>query len=303
MAAGGEAKARAGGRRPLALALATTFAAIGALAWACRGPAPQPDAALAPDPTAPERCPLGTAGCRCDLAQCDEGLVCYRFHCYGGDVAAPDTYYYTPRAEADTLALRPLLLDLVKVAPGDHVVDLGAGHGWFSFRLADQIGVGGVVWATDLDPGIVTTLRAKAADHARAHPDAGAVRPLQCQHGRDAAVATVPDATVAWLLAINSATFSPAAGEQAADLAYLREFLRVLRPGGRFLFHTDWIQEGMRDRDGAIALFRAAGFAPEVEEVPMPAQIPEASYYLDRPGGRRIALRRGYILIFRKPKG
>jgi ubiquinone/menaquinone biosynthesis C-methylase UbiE len=35
--------------------------------------------------------------------------------------------------------------------PGDHVADLGAGGGYFTFRLADAVGSHGKVYAVDID--------------------------------------------------------------------------------------------------------------------------------------------------------
>jgi ubiquinone/menaquinone biosynthesis C-methylase UbiE len=60
------------------------------------------------------------------------------------------------------------------IAPGERVADLGAGGGYFTFRLADAVGPGGRVYAVDVDPGMVDYLRKRAAREDR--PEVVAVR-------------------------------------------------------------------------------------------------------------------------------
>jgi predicted methyltransferase len=50
------------------------------------------------------------------------------------------------------------------VKPGDRVADLGAGGGYFTFRLADAVGPTGRVYAIDVDPDMVAYLQARAAE-------------------------------------------------------------------------------------------------------------------------------------------
>jgi predicted methyltransferase len=58
---------------------------------------------------------------------------------------------------------------LLEVAPGQRVADLGAGGGYFTFRLADAVGPTGAVYAVDVDEGMVGYLRTRAADEGRAN--------------------------------------------------------------------------------------------------------------------------------------
>ena len=56
--------------------------------------------------------------------------------------------------------------------PGDKVADLGAGGGYFTFRLADAVGKTGAVYAVDVDPGMIEYLteRARREGYANIHP-------------------------------------------------------------------------------------------------------------------------------------
>jgi ubiquinone/menaquinone biosynthesis C-methylase UbiE len=48
------------------------------------------------------------------------------------------------------------------IKPGETVADLGAGGGYFAFRLARAVGPTGKVYAVDVDPAMVDYLRARA---------------------------------------------------------------------------------------------------------------------------------------------
>ena len=49
------------------------------------------------------------------------------------------------------------------IQPGQHVADLGAGGGYFTFRIADAVGNTGKVYAVDIDPGMTADLQERAA--------------------------------------------------------------------------------------------------------------------------------------------
>lgn len=49
------------------------------------------------------------------------------------------------------------------IEPGSRVADLGAGGGYFTFRLADAVGSTGRVYAVDVDPAMVDYLKERAA--------------------------------------------------------------------------------------------------------------------------------------------
>jgi ubiquinone/menaquinone biosynthesis C-methylase UbiE len=56
------------------------------------------------------------------------------------------------------------VLASLEIEPGDTVADIGAGDGYFTFRLADAVGPTGKVFAVDVEDKLVDTLRRKAEE-------------------------------------------------------------------------------------------------------------------------------------------
>lgn len=54
------------------------------------------------------------------------------------------------------------VVEALHVAPGSRVADLGAGGGYFTFRLAGAVGPEGVVYAVDVDPGMTEYIAERA---------------------------------------------------------------------------------------------------------------------------------------------
>jgi ubiquinone/menaquinone biosynthesis C-methylase UbiE len=55
-----------------------------------------------------------------------------------------------------------LIMDLVQIAEGDVVAEIGAGGGWFTIRLARRVGPGGKVYAEDIQPLMIEAISGKA---------------------------------------------------------------------------------------------------------------------------------------------
>jgi predicted methyltransferase len=55
------------------------------------------------------------------------------------------------------------------IQPGSRVADLGAGGGYFTFRLADAVGPEGIVYAVDIDDGMIRYLERRARREGRAN--------------------------------------------------------------------------------------------------------------------------------------
>jgi ubiquinone/menaquinone biosynthesis C-methylase UbiE len=53
--------------------------------------------------------------------------------------------------------------------PGDRVADLGAGGGYFTFRLADAVGSAGRVYAVDVDEGLLAYVTGEAKERGHSN--------------------------------------------------------------------------------------------------------------------------------------
>ncbi len=70
---------------------------------------------------------------------------------------------YEP-ADRDSWQLPERVIESLSIAPGQRVADLGAGGGYFTFRLASAVGPTGVVYAVDVDPDMTGFLETRAAE-------------------------------------------------------------------------------------------------------------------------------------------
>lgn len=65
---------------------------------------------------------------------------------YTGDLSVFDSAGRDKRLQIDRV------MDLLGIAEGKSVADIGAGSGWFSVRAARRVGAGGRVYAVDINP-------------------------------------------------------------------------------------------------------------------------------------------------------
>ena len=65
---------------------------------------------------------------------------------YTGDLSIFDSPGRDERLQVDRV------MDILDIAPGKTVADIGAGSGWFTVRAARRVGQGGVVYAVDINP-------------------------------------------------------------------------------------------------------------------------------------------------------
>ena len=114
--------------------------------------------------------------------------------------------------------------------PGARVADLGAGGGYFTFRLAQAVGPEGRVYAVDVDRDMIDYLRARAADEGAANVqtiEAAAEDPL------------LPGGTIDLVFTCNTYHHLP------DRVAYLQRLRPALAPGGRvavidYTSHGSW---------------------------------------------------------------
>ena len=70
---------------------------------------------------------------------------------------------YEP-ADRDNWQHPEQVIESLSIAPGQRVADLGAGGGYFTFRLASAVGPLGMVYAIDVDPDMAGLLERSAAE-------------------------------------------------------------------------------------------------------------------------------------------
>lgn len=64
------------------------------------------------------------------------------------------------------------VLEALDIRPGAEIADLGAGGGYFTFRLADAVGPQGSVYAVDVDDEMLAYISDRSAREARRNVDA-----------------------------------------------------------------------------------------------------------------------------------
>ena len=57
-----------------------------------------------------------------------------------------------------------LVLDALKLKPGDVVADIGAGTGYFSWRLAQKVGAKGIVYGVEIQQEMIDLMKQKMAE-------------------------------------------------------------------------------------------------------------------------------------------
>jgi predicted methyltransferase len=200
------------------------------------------------------------------------------------------------RAEADQHLvdqLRERILAQLELRPGMAVAEIGVGGGWFVVHVAEAVGPDGIVYGTDIDPEVIASLRRRL----QTDPAARNVDLRLCRDPRDTALDDLPDGRVDLILMVDSLCFDAHQPRQS-NVAYLRRFLRVLRPGGRLVHHMDCRCDV--SPDAVVAQFTDAGFSPRVEVAdasPDPALVgPDWPCRTDAERQRH-----GFVAVFRKP--
>jgi len=82
------------------------------------------------------------------------------------------------------------IMDALAIAEGSVVAELGAGGGWFTLRLATRVGPNGLVYAEDIQPGMIEGIarRMKAENLANVKPILGTPTDPRLPPGLDAAL-------------------------------------------------------------------------------------------------------------------
>jgi arsenite methyltransferase len=106
----------------------------------------------------------------------------------------------------------------LELKPGDRVADLGAGSGYFTFRLARAVGPAGKVYAVDIDPDMIAYLGERAKSENATNVEI---------------VTAKPDDPGLAPGSVDLIFTSDAYHHIDNRVAYFASVARVLRPGGR----------------------------------------------------------------------
>jgi SAM-dependent methyltransferase len=118
------------------------------------------------------------------------------------------------------------VMDILGVAPGKTVADIGAGSGWFTVRAARRVGESGVVYAVDINPEAIRYIGERAQKE---------------QLHNVKTIVGKPDDPLLPAGAIDSVLLLKTYHEVAEPVALLQKLRATLRPGARV---------GIIDRNG-----------------------------------------------------
>lgn len=141
----------------------------------------------------------------------------------------------------------PRILALADLRPGMAVADLGAGGGFYAFRMADIVGADGHVWAVDVD----RRMTQKLAWEARAR----AVTNLTTLYVQRGTFGLSPR-SVDLVTLIDTGALDSCNTER--NERYLAQVAEALVPGGRFLFH-DVLHDAANPAPGGASSCAAIG--------------------------------------------
>jgi predicted methyltransferase len=114
----------------------------------------------------------------------------------------------------------PEIVAALGVRRGSAVADIGAGRGFFTLRLAREVGSDGSVYAVDLDGGDLRRLRERAGEEGLRHVET---------------IESEPDDPRLPAQSIDAALIVNAYHEMREHQAMLDGIRRALRPGGRLV--------------------------------------------------------------------
>jgi ubiquinone/menaquinone biosynthesis C-methylase UbiE len=174
-----------------------------------------------------------------------------RIQRYGWDRASE---FYEGYWQEQLAPAQETLLEMVRLEPGERVLDIACGTGLVAFRAAEAVGREGSVLATDISDSMVGIVARTAA--ARDLPHVTARR-------MDAEELHVDDASFDAVLCALGLMYVP------DPVVAMEEMHRVLRPGGRAVASV-W---GKRDRCGWADIFPIVDARVQSEVCPLFFQL------------------------------
>ena len=111
-------------------------------------------------------------------------------------------------------------MDALNIADGSKVADIGAGAGWFTIHLAQQVGPNGVVYAQDVQPEMLESIRRRVRREG--------LRNVETRLG----VGSSPNLPEGVLDAVLVVDTYPEV-DVADRVTFLRNLAKALKPAGR----------------------------------------------------------------------
>lgn len=111
------------------------------------------------------------------------------------------------------------IMDVLHVADGSKVADIGAGAGWFTIRLARRVGPNGVVYAQDIQQEMLDVIRRRVAREG--------LRNVHTTLGAES-VTNLPAGQLDAVLVVD--TYPEVRGDR---VAFLKNLAAALKPDGR----------------------------------------------------------------------
>lgn len=147
--------------------------------------------------------------------------------------AQRDTTGYAHRQKVD------FIVERLDIRPGDHVLDLGAGDGWWTDHLARKVGTEGTVHAAEVSDALVTRLEKRFAEVPQ-------VKPYLCPQDKPG----LPENSVD--LVFISAVYHHLNKE--TRIQYWQELAKVVRPTGRVAVLETYPAIALRGKDHGTQL-------------------------------------------------
>ena len=167
------------------------------------------------------------------------------------------------------------LLDALKLKPGTTVADIGAGTGYFSFRIAKRIAPAGKVFAVDIQPEMLDIIRTRMKERKVAN-----IRPIRATEKNP----NLPAGSCDLILMVD------VYHEFSYPYEVTRGLVRALKPGGRLVF----VEYRLEDPDVPIKLVHKMSQAQVKKEMTV-----QSAPWLETID----VLPRQHIIIFQKPPG
>lgn len=150
------------------------------------------------------------------------------------------------------------VLKELDLKPGDVVVDIGAGDGWWTERMVKLVGDHGMIHAAEVDQKKVDLMKKKFAGIAQIHP-------YLCPHDSPG----LPDRSCD--LAFFSESYHHLG--EGAHVAYLKRLRSVIKPNGRVVIIERYTEAGLANGKHGTRLSRLIQQAEEAGWVPMRVEL------------------------------